>query len=58
VDDEEDVVLEVRESELEELLGAVRQAERARCLRIVVEESGKLDGELCGIICAEIDEEG
>lgn len=45
-------------SELDALLEDVRQRERMRCLRIVVEESGELAGELCGIICAEIGEDG
>jgi hypothetical protein len=55
VDEDDDAVLEVRESELEELLDAVRQAERARAVRIVLEEGGEIAGELCGMICAEID---
>ena len=46
----------VRESELAERLDAVRRAARARCLRIVVEESGAVGGDRAGIICAEIDE--
>jgi hypothetical protein len=58
VDEGQDLVLEVRESELEELLEAARRAERARCVRIVVEESAATAGELCGIICAQIDEDG
>ncbi len=48
----------LREAELDDLLEEVRQHERARCLRIVVEESGEFSGELCRIICAEITEAG
>ena len=58
MDEGQDLVLEMRESELQELLEAARQAERARCVRIIVEESGMIGGELCGIICAEIAEDG
>ena len=57
-DEVEDAEVVMRESELEELLDAARQAERARCVRIVVEESREIAGELCGKICAEIDESG
>jgi hypothetical protein len=55
---EDEVLVILRESELDELLDDVRQRERARCLRIVIKESGELAGELCGIICGEIAEEG
>jgi hypothetical protein len=58
VDEEHDAQVMMRESELEELLGAVRQAERARAVRIVLEEGGEIAGELCGMICAEIAEDG
>jgi hypothetical protein len=58
VEDEDDELVMLRASELEDLLEAVRQAERARCLHIVIEEGGDLAGELCGIICAEIAEDG
>jgi hypothetical protein len=58
VDEEHDAQVMMRESELKELLEDVRQRERARCLRIVLEEGGEIAGELCGVICAEISEEG
>ena len=53
-DDEDLVVLTVQE--LDELLEAAVQRERARAVRIVIEEGGDIVGELCGIICAKIDE--
>lgn len=52
VDDDELVMM--RAGELDELLDDVRRRERARAVRIVVEESD--GGDLCGIICGEIDE--
>ena len=55
---EDDALVMLLASELDALLEDVRQRERMRCLRIVVEESGELAGELCGIICAEISEDG
>ena len=55
---EDDVLVMLLASELDALLEDVRQRERMRCLRIVVEEGSELAGELCRIICAEISDDG
>ncbi len=56
--DEEQVLVMLTEGELDELLEDVRRRGRSRAVRIVLEEGGELAGELCGIICTEIDEQG
>lgn len=56
--DDDEVLVMLRESELDELLNAAVRRERARAVRIVIEESGESPGELCGIICAEIEQSG
>jgi hypothetical protein len=56
VDDNELVML--RAGDLDELLEDVRRQERQRAVSIVLEEGGEIAGELCGIICAEISEDG
>lgn len=53
---DDDEVMEIRTSELDELLDETRRQERARAVRIVVEELAGETGELCGMICGEIDE--
>jgi hypothetical protein len=50
-----EVLVMLRESEVDELLEAAVQRERARAVRIFVEESG---GQLPGIICGELCEDG
>lgn len=55
---DDEVLVVLTEAELDELLDAAVQRERARAVRIVIEESGESAGKLCGIICAEIAEDG
>jgi hypothetical protein len=46
---EDDALVVLRESELDERLEDVRRRERARAVQIVLEEGAEIAGELCGI---------